>query len=583
MQSGMFRRLVTANAVKLLTLSVTGMVDTAVAGQFIGSEGLAAMKLAMPVFYALSFISVILGSGVTIVISKELAIGRNGRADEAFGSVVTAAVIISAVSMLGGICGYGSIFRSFAGTYGDESVAAMAADYLTVIMIGALPVIMNNILTSVALLEGDDRCLIRASVAIIVIDVVGDASAVMLNSGLKGIAVASVAAFCGTTVLIAMHFRKGRSMFTLRLIRPNGRDVLNSAVLGAPMGVTEMCALIWPVVFNLMMIRYGSLGGLAAVSIQDAARFFPESVGGGIAAATLLLTGIFAAEQDRSALGKEREDIVRWSFGAGTATALVFACVTPLIVWLCTDDQWLHDESVKAILMYLPGVPFAAANASAAAYLQGLGKYRLSGMCIFIRCLVLPVLFGWVLGSMYGEAGLYASFASAEITMTLMLAVLILMARGKSDAMTRLRRYLYGFFDEVETERRWIVRTIAEAVQASVEVRSACIEHGIAPSEAHHLALCTEELAVNSIEHGFDDGRDHTLDVRLLIGKDELILRLRDDCRRFDLISRYKMINPDDPESGPGLRIVFASADDVSYSSALNLNNVCIRIIRRSE
>ena len=30
--------------------------------------------------------------------------------------------------------------------------------------------------------------------------------------------------------------------------------------------------------------------------------------------------------------------------------------------------------------------------------------------------------------------------------------------------------------------------------------------------------------------------------------------------------------------TGIGLRIVFASADDVSYSSALDLNNVCIRI-----
>lgn len=56
-----------------------------------------------------------------------------------------------------------------------------------------------------------------------------------------------------------------------------------------------------------------------------------------------------------------------------------------------------------------------------------------------------------------------------------------------------------------------------------------------------------------------------------------LILRLRDDCRRFDLVERYRMMNPDDPTKNVGLRIVFASADDVSYSSALDMNNVCVK------
>ena len=110
-----------------------------------------------------------------------------------------------------------------------------------------------------------------------------------------------------------------------------------------------------------------------------------------------------------------------------------------------------------------------------------------------------------------------------------------------------------------------------------MKVRAFCRENGIEARDAAHIALCTEELAVNSIEHGFSDGKKHHLELRALIRGETLLLRLRDDCRRFDLVERYKMINPDDPTKNIGLRIVFSKADDVSYSSALNMNNVCVR------
>ena len=47
-QSGFFRRTVFIYMVQALVLSVTGIVDCAVVGFFIGAEGLAGMKLAMP-------------------------------------------------------------------------------------------------------------------------------------------------------------------------------------------------------------------------------------------------------------------------------------------------------------------------------------------------------------------------------------------------------------------------------------------------------------------------------------------------------------------------------------------------------
>ena len=110
-----------------------------------------------------------------------------------------------------------------------------------------------------------------------------------------------------------------------------------------------------------------------------------------------------------------------------------------------------------------------------------------------------------------------------------------------------------------------------------MQVNRFCLDNGISPKDAHHIALCTEELAVNSLEHGFNDRKRHHLELRSVISEGKLLLRLRDDGRRFDIVERYKMINPDDPTRNIGLRIVFANAEEVSYSSALNMNHVCVK------
>jgi Na+-driven multidrug efflux pump/anti-sigma regulatory factor (Ser/Thr protein kinase) len=576
MQSSIFRRLVAAGSVKQLTFAITGITDTAIVGTFMGMDGLAAMKIAMPVFSVLYLFSTVLGSGQSVILSEELSQNGIRSAERVFRSVLTATVMLSAVMMLTGIIAPEAVARIFAAGNADPGLIRDAACYIAPVLIGTLPVIAYEVLGNVVLLEGDDRCMAVSSVAILVIDVLGDIIAVMLKAGITGIAVASVAAYTGALLVTARHFFGSNSMFRPGLSAGGAGDTVRAAAAGMPMGLSYLCYLIWPVAFNYLMIRYGSVSGLAALSVQDSVRYFPMALCAGIEGAALILTGMFSAEQDEKALSRERRDILKWCFIGGTAAAAVFAASAPAIICLFSDDRALHDESLRAVLLYLPGVPFLAFNSSAAAYLQGMGRKLDAGICVQLNHLVLPLICGGVLAEKYGAYGIYAAFPACEIIMTLLIAaaVFILYAGGMDNA----RAKLFGSWPGIRAEMRRSISSSEQAAAVSEEAAQFCIQNGAGTVQAQHIALCIEELAVNSIEHGFTDGKNHHLEMRMIIGQEELILRLRDDCRRFDLTERYKMINPDDPASGIGLRIVFASADDVSYSSALDLNNVCIRI-----
>jgi anti-sigma regulatory factor (Ser/Thr protein kinase) len=135
---------------------------------------------------------------------------------------------------------------------------------------------------------------------------------------------------------------------------------------------------------------------------------------------------------------------------------------------------------------------------------------------------------------------------------------------------------------KVIAEIRGDITTMDQVTEASDKVISLCEENGVDRKQAFNVGLCLEELAANSLLHGFKDDRDKYIEYRFLIIGRWLILRLRDNGRPFDLTERYKLLNPDDPLSGLGLRIVFAAAENVNYSHAFDLNNVCIRVLKQS-
>jgi anti-sigma regulatory factor (Ser/Thr protein kinase) len=107
-----------------------------------------------------------------------------------------------------------------------------------------------------------------------------------------------------------------------------------------------------------------------------------------------------------------------------------------------------------------------------------------------------------------------------------------------------------------------------------------CMENGIDKKKTNALSLCIEELGTNILEHGFADGKPHSIDLRILAKDGEIILRIRDDCRPFNLVERYEMSQADeeDPAKNLGIRMVMRMSTDVQYLSIMGTNNLIIRI-----
>lgn len=574
MDKRVFRHLVVVNALLFLTLSVTGMIDCAVVGHFLGEDGLAAMKIAMPVFSVLSFFSTVMSSGMSILVSRELTQGRREGANQVIGTVVLAGLLLAALCLLAGLLIPDTLVRIFGGKHLAAPVFAAARAYMVPILFAALPILFYDLFGALLLLEGADRYLKYASCTILVVDTAGDLLAVLLGAGLGGIAAASAAAYLFAAVVLASFYLRGRSMFRFHPQDGSFRQMPVVVRAGLPMGLFFLCDIFWPLLVNRLMLVFGTMPGLAALSIQDAVRYLPGAFCYGIANTALLLTGIFAGEQDGTSLAQMRKRILAWGLIGGETIAVVLGLAAPVILRCFTSDPQIAALGVSALRWYLLGIPFLSVNYALASVLQGLGKNRLAAAFILLNHLLLPVLLAWLLGARFGTQGIYASYGLCEIAALAVAIMAALFLRSK----VKESPWITASWEPIVDELRMPIRSEEEAVLASQKVAAFCQKHGLPPADGYHIALCVEELAVNSLEHGFKDGGRHQLELRLLLHEQSLILRLRDDGRPFDLVERYKMAAPDDPTKNIGLRLVFAAADSVEYSSALNWNNVCVRI-----
>ena len=557
--------------IKELTLSIAGMIDCAIVGRYLGETGLSAMKLAMPVFSILSLFSIIMSTGLSVAVSRALTKGDREGANCSVQTAFTVVVIVALVCMTIGVVRPSLVTRMLAGKNLDRVIFDAATDYLAPILFAAIPFMLFDVLGTLAVLEGKEKYMKIASVVILVANVTGDLVVVWLGWGIFGIAMASGFAYLCAFLVIVFSFFTGRSMLKIRFRKPNMGALGETVLFGSPMVIRGLCGILWPLSVNRIMLHYGTMTGLAALSIQDAVHYLPAALCSGIASAALILTGICAGERDDEGLRQVNRYILQWSLIGGFTMMIVLGALAYPIMRLFSQDPLLLDHSVSALRLYLIGIPFLALNFSSASYLQGLGRKQAASVLIFVNHILLSILSAFVLARLFGTTGVFASYGICEIIMSLILLftyVFFSQRRAREERRTR---------DEHRPEIRETVQSINDAVAVSLRVNDFCLANGIDARAAHHIALCTEELATNSIEHGFKDSKKHHVALRAVIDEGMLYLRLRDDCRRFDLVERYKMINPDDPTKNIGLRIVFAKADEVNYSSTLNMNNVCVK------
>ena len=563
-----------------LTSSLGSIVDGLVIGNNMNTDSLAAFSIISPLGYVFAIIGSILGSGVTAACT--IALGKNevDRAKSLFSLAFFTGVGLSVLVAI--------FFFLFAdpilvqlGAERGSALFLSAKEYLIGYVIGLPALTATKLLSSIMPLDGDRRRTFISTVTMTLVNITGDFLCIYLfHAGLAEIALVTSISYYAAFIILMLHFRKKDAMFHLVFRRPDWKALGRMSYKGLPMGVSRVTSSINGIVVNKVLVGISAVA-VAGYAVTSNLSFLVRAVILGSAQAFMVLCAVYHAEKNKRSMMKLTKITVIVELVLAGSVALLMFSGAPLIarIYLGKNSD-AYAAGISAIKWTAAGLLFYGFNILFADYLQLSGRILAANLVYVLEDVLFTTVLILTLSGSFGAGGAYAAIAAANFAMFICIPLFVMIVNRRP---IRKAEDFLMFGDDFNIRAAdEITRSIANRnalIKATAEILEFCRRKGIDEWTATKVCLAMEELGCNIIEYGFPYGRNHSIELRLIIkAPDDITMLVRDDCRPFNPKERYKFLTTDDPTANIGIRLVMAIAKDVEYSSTLGLNNLTVKL-----
>ena len=264
--SKIFFRYVVPSIIGMLAMTTAGIIDGIFVGRYIGSNGLAARNLILPLLNLFAGIGVMIGTGGATLANIKRGNQKTEEANNLFTVTMVIVVIISAAGTLITLTSTESLVY-FLGA--DETVSGMMADYLFILSIFFIFFLMAFTLNIFIRNDGNPSFSVIVLACGSIINIILDYILIArLGWGLKGAAFAT-----GISQALPVGILLGYILFKSRwkFIRPkfDSKSIKNIFYNGSSEMVNEISAGITVFIFNLVIMDRIGINGIAAYTIAQ--------------------------------------------------------------------------------------------------------------------------------------------------------------------------------------------------------------------------------------------------------------------------------------------------------------------------
>ena len=577
----LFRKSEAYYTVSDLSKAIGPIIDLMVVSLFIGPNAVTVLGYIAPLIMLFELIGTAISSGSRNEVSSLIGAGEVDEANRAFsGAVIMGGGLAVIIAILIYIFGSGVAFVLGAR---DPEISLMTRQYIYGYLIGFPFFTLTRILTPYLQMEGEYIRVSATSMLTTVIDVLGDLFIVfVLHGGMFGIGLATSLGYVIPFFVYATFFfgRKKRSIFKLTLKGVTPKLCINLFILGAPAGVVKASNSVGGILINNMLTSFKMAYLVAAYGIFSQIAVFVRSSWYAPADTLHAFAGIFIGEEDKYSLKKiQKISLIDGLIYTSIVTVMLFA-FAPLLagVFLKSNDPKALELGVECLRVACFSLPFNGIVYGFNNYLMAVKRIRFCNLYSFLIECGAPVPITFLSLRILDYHGAWIAKVLTMSTLCLIAAIYIYMNKEGdtfSDKMLLLPRS-FGILPEDEIA---VTATSTEEIMDMSMVAIAfAMEHGADRSRARKFGLIVEELSCFMTEHGFDDGKSHNINMRLVSKDEDLIIRMRDDCKPFNLEEYFELIRADrKTEEDISLVIIFKMAKDVKYISTFGANNLILK------
>ncbi len=414
-------------------LNIYFIIDGVFVARAVGTAGLAAVNITMPVFGVMLALATMMNTGGSALIASLIGEGKLDTARKGFSflllSCVAGSALLAALALL--------FLRPLVGILGaDAGLLPLCEDYIIPLVISG-PFIMGGIiLDGFLIVEGRPMLSMASSLFGGFINIALDY--VFLFQWGMGIEGAGIASGIGYSVsaLIGLFYFGVRRKGTLRLVRP----VPHWAILrkSASNGVSEMVSMLSGsvviIVLNNTMMGLAGENGVAAISIAQYVEELLTSAYLGYAEGVAPLMSYNHGARDFEKVRRIFRFSLRIVAAFGVFTFLISLWVAePVVAAFAEGSEAVFQMAVHGFHIFAVNFLFVGFNIYASSFFTALNDGRISALLSFCHTLVFMLGMLLLLPCFFGVDGVWLANPAAEI-----------LAMGLSFWMFREKGKAYG-------------------------------------------------------------------------------------------------------------------------------------------
>lgn len=559
--------------------SINGIIDATVASNVIGAEAIAATGLFFPITKTLDSLNVVLLGGAQILCGKMLGKNQVDRTRGIFSIDMFCVAIISFVltvigllfsSPVAKLLGASSIIKEELSLY----IVGMAPGFFAYMVVAQLASFLQ--------LERQEK---RTYVGIAVMAVTNISLdlffVAVLKMGMFGLGLATSISNWVYLIFLASYYFTNKAVIKFNFKTIDFRDLKDIVSYGMPGAVTQFGQVVRGIILNYIFLLFVGDNGVAAYAAVCSFGGIFFAVDSALSAATRLLISVYVGEKDRTGLNI----IIRTALVRGVllnaAVSVVFALFSNQFasVFYSRDAYELFSMTRLGFIMFPISMIFTGIYIVFSNYYQSLGRIKFVNFLSIFDGGVGMILSALALAPLFGMMGIWMSQILNGVYVFIFIFIYVVIwnrrfPKSIDDYMT-----LHNEFGIDDNDRMDIsVHNMDNVIEASKAVCEFCRNHNVDRKHITYAGLCIEEMAGNIIEHGFTDGKNHSIDIRVIYSEGELLLRIKDDCRPFNPKERADMLEPDDVTHNIGLRIMSKVAKEMIYQNTFGLNVLTVRV-----
>ena len=397
-----------------------------------GSEGLTALNLSLPVFNFINGFGLMLGIGGGSKFSMLYC--RTERKEPA--AIYTSAfAAILAIGLLFEILG---IFFSKQVTHllgADASIFHMSQSYIKTILLFSPAFLMNNLMACFMRNDSAPRLAMLGMLSGSLVNVILDYVFIFrFDMGMRGAALATCISPFISMGVMSIHFITGWNAFSLRLMVPSLSTIKEIVSLGLHSFFSEVSGGIVIMIFNFVIYRISGNTGIAAYGVIANIAIIFTAIYAGIASGIQPLMCRYHGRSDTSAIRYVLRLALRTAviFSVFAYTAIFFGTSYIVGVFNSNGSSMLKSIAETGLREYFLFMPFMGANTILSVYFTSKEMPKQAQLISLMRgtILIIPLAFiAYVLRSM---TGVWLTVPIAEIITTLVGMSILLIHNRKT-------------------------------------------------------------------------------------------------------------------------------------------------------